>query len=253
MAPTNLSILTHSHRIASLKKRAKREQVKEIVFDDDARAEFLTGFRKRKLAKKEAVKKKAMEREKQERREQRLEHRRALAEQARSNAKEVETAYGAIIDEDEDKWNGVGSGASDKDKEREEEYSDEEQVAHVTVVEEFDPTDIHGTRHSHSDAGDENVDEAESPSRPQESRAPPWSSTSAKKKDKKDAKKIKYQTAAARKAEERKQKNRKAEKADRARGKSKDRKRKRADYLSFHFHLVVQENGMDVIALSRRN
>ncbi|KZT24283.1 hypothetical protein NEOLEDRAFT_1156965 [Neolentinus lepideus HHB14362 ss-1] len=182
----------------------------EIVFDDDARAEFLTGFRKRKLAKKEAVKKKAMEREKQERREQRLEHRRALAEQARSNAKEVETAYGAIIDEDEDEWNGVSS---------KEEYSDEEQVAHVTVIEEFDPTDIHGTRHSHSDASDEDVDESES-------QAPPWSSTSAKKKDKKDAKKIKYQMAAARKAEERKQKNRKAEKADCARGKSKDRKRK---------------------------
>ncbi|TFK54003.1 hypothetical protein OE88DRAFT_1611534, partial [Heliocybe sulcata] len=96
MASTNLSALTQSHRIASLKKRAKREQVKEVVFDEDARKEFLTGFHKRKLAKKEAAKKKAIDREKQERREQRLEHRRALAEQARSNAKEVEKAYGGV-------------------------------------------------------------------------------------------------------------------------------------------------------------
>ena len=40
---------------------------KAVIFDDDARREFLTGFHKRKLAKIEAAKKRSLEREKQER------------------------------------------------------------------------------------------------------------------------------------------------------------------------------------------
>lgn len=37
MAPSNLAVLTKSHQIIARKKRAKKEQVKEVVFDDDAR------------------------------------------------------------------------------------------------------------------------------------------------------------------------------------------------------------------------
>lgn len=81
--------------------------------------DYLTGFHKRKLARKEASKAKALEREKHERTEARrevscvffsvlpdctdviclilffLKKRRALAEQAARNATEVERAYGA--------------------------------------------------------------------------------------------------------------------------------------------------------------
>ena len=84
MEPSNLSTLTNSHKIVAAKRRAKKEQIKEIIFDDAARRyvpqvcesrgspegrerEFLTGFHKRKLQKKEAAKKKALERERQER------------------------------------------------------------------------------------------------------------------------------------------------------------------------------------------
>lgn len=90
MASSNLAVLTSSHKIIAAKRRAKKEQIKEIVFDDTARRyvlrlheldaltdckprEFLTGFHKRKLAKKEAAKTKALEREKQERLEARRE------------------------------------------------------------------------------------------------------------------------------------------------------------------------------------
>jgi ribosomal RNA-processing protein 17 len=78
--------------------------------------EFLTGFHKRKVAKKEEAIKKAKLREKQERLDTRREvclssllfyhfqkfnrfnkHRRALAERAAQNAAEVEKAYGATI------------------------------------------------------------------------------------------------------------------------------------------------------------
>ena len=79
-----MATLTNSHRIVAAKRRAKKEQIKEIIFDDAARRyvpqgydpvdipdgrtrEFLTGFHKRKLQKKEAAKKKALERERQER------------------------------------------------------------------------------------------------------------------------------------------------------------------------------------------
>lgn len=84
MRSSNLATLTHSHRIVAAKRRAKKEQIKEIVFDDAARRyvlqgydsvdipdggtrEFLTGFHKRKLQKKEVAKKKALERERHER------------------------------------------------------------------------------------------------------------------------------------------------------------------------------------------
>ena len=90
MASSNLAVLTKSHNIIAAKKKAKKEQLKEIVFDDAARRwtrsffaqllpltllfrEFLTGFHKRKVQKKEEAKKKAKEREKQERLEARRE------------------------------------------------------------------------------------------------------------------------------------------------------------------------------------
>jgi ribosomal RNA-processing protein 17 len=96
---SNVSLLTQSQKIVAAKKRAKKEQIKEIVFDDNARRcvchytttyslplfmnclnddmlvhrEFLTGFHKRKLEKKEAAKKRAVERQKQEQLETRRE------------------------------------------------------------------------------------------------------------------------------------------------------------------------------------
>ncbi|KAI9569741.1 nucleolar protein 12-domain-containing protein, partial [Boletus coccyginus] len=92
----NITLLTRSHSAIAAKKRAKHAQIKEIVFDDEARRSFLTGFHKRKVARREQAKKKAQLREKQERLETRREHRRALAERAARNAAEVERSYGAL-------------------------------------------------------------------------------------------------------------------------------------------------------------
>lgn len=85
----NLAKLTHSHTVIAAKKRAKRQQISEIIFDDNARRsvyiskhptfflthsrDFLTGFHKRKLAKADAARKKAQERQKQIRLEARRE------------------------------------------------------------------------------------------------------------------------------------------------------------------------------------
>jgi ribosomal RNA-processing protein 17 len=88
---SNIQSLTQSHKVIRAKKKQKREQVPAVVFDEDARRcalhihficrlcitpqhrEFLTGFHKRKVAKKEESKKKAIAREKQERLEARRE------------------------------------------------------------------------------------------------------------------------------------------------------------------------------------
>ncbi|KAL0072439.1 hypothetical protein AAF712_000202 [Marasmius tenuissimus] len=140
--PTNLHVLTQSHTLVASKKRAKRNQVKEVLFDEDARREFLTGFHKRKVAKAEAARKKAAEREKQERLETRREQRRMLKEQAAENAAQVEQAYGAILP-DETEWTGISGTRSDSEREghveQEQEYADEEVLATVAVVEDFDP------------------------------------------------------------------------------------------------------------------
>lgn len=56
-------------------------------------SEYLTGFRKRNLQKKEAAKNRAKEREHKERLQTRREQRQALQEQARENAQLIEKAF----------------------------------------------------------------------------------------------------------------------------------------------------------------
>ena len=174
-----------------------------------------------------------------------------LAERAVKNATEVEKAYGALIsgkhfscwscmelalilsssgDEGED-WGGVSASSSlekgkGKAREHAEEYEDEEQLATVTVVEDFDPdTLLHGPP-----IGRPTRDEAEQGASPTTPSVLPETKTAAKKtstdikksqsKTTAKAKTIKYQTNAARKAERSKQQRRKSEKAQRAGGKS---------------------------------
>jgi ribosomal RNA-processing protein 17 len=123
---------------------------------------------------------------------------------------------------DED-WSGVGTSAIGAE-EQEDEYSDEEQLATVTVVEDFDPSSlIYGPERT---AGDSEVTTAELSSRSSETLKAPANKKASSSLSKKAsvkantrAKKVKYQTAAARKADKRKQLARHTEKAERAGGK----------------------------------
>ncbi|KAL1945649.1 hypothetical protein VTO73DRAFT_1651 [Trametes versicolor] len=238
MAPSNLTTLTKSHTIIAAKKRAKREQIKEVVFDDTARREFLTGFHKRKLQKKEYAKAKAIEREKQERLEARREHRRNLAERAIKNAEETERAYGGIVEDESDSdWDGIADASTSKGKrkasEELEEYEDEEQLATVTVVEEFDPDSlIHGEKPTpDANAASDGVPEVPvalprlkpRPAATPKSKARP-ENYKAKPKTKSKPKDIKYQTIAARKSDRMKERKRRTEKAELAGGKASRRK-----------------------------
>ncbi|ESK97128.1 protein required for cell viability rrp17 [Moniliophthora roreri MCA 2997] len=210
---SNLHLLTHSHSLIASKKRAKRTQVKQVIFDEDARREFLTGFHKRKVAKAEAARKKAAEREKRERLQTKKEQRRMLKEQAAENAAQVERAYGAIISDDETEWHGIQD--SDQ-KEQEHEFGDQEVVATVAVVEDFDPDSLlHGSNDTHNH-GSSSRPKQSPPSVP----APPAIKRDSTKKAKLKPKKIRYETKEARKAERSKQRARRTEKAELAGGKA---------------------------------
>jgi ribosomal RNA-processing protein 17 len=166
-----------------------------------------------------------------------------LAEQAAKNYREVEKAYGAEIsgkdvshnfyfrvfwlmlilfkDNEDDDWDGLSS-ALDKGKgretEHEEEYEGEEQLATVTVVENFDPDVLlHGpSKPEHlSISSSKKLDATPTRSmRPTSAEVRKTQSKTATK-----AKSVKYQSNAARKAERSKQLKRRTEKAERAGGK----------------------------------
>lgn len=218
---TNLAILTQSHKAIAAKRRKKNSQIKELVFDEDARREFLTGFHKRKLAKKEEAKKRAILREKQQRLELRRERRRALAERAARNAAQVEKACGAIADDDDD----AGESVDDDASEIGEEYEGEEQLATVTVVEDFDPAAL--LFHEEQEQQPKCRLPArglvsQSPSTVEGTQANSTAGNMSKKRSK-----VKYQTKAERAAERAKQRARRTEKAERAGGKSSRRRKKR--------------------------
>ncbi|CAE6498328.1 unnamed protein product [Rhizoctonia solani] len=139
MPPSNAALLTRQSVAWAHKKRARQGQVKEIVFDEEARRDYLTGFRKRNTERKKAAKAKAVAKEKQEHLEERRQMRKELKERAQTNFEAVEKAYGgAALD-------FVGIAPASKSDEHEEEYSDEEQLATVAVIEDFDPaTDMLG-------------------------------------------------------------------------------------------------------------
>ncbi|KAI0268650.1 nucleolar protein 12-domain-containing protein [Gloeopeniophorella convolvens] len=214
---SNIDLLTRSHGAVKAKRRQKREQIASVVFDDDARREFLTGFHKRKVAKKEEGRKRALEREKQEHLESRREQRRMLAEQAAENAAKVEEAYGGFVQatESDDEWNGIASSSNGGQKE-EAQYSDEEQLATVTIVEDFDPsTLIHGPASEPPD-----IPSASSHGPVRSSHKAATKETDALENRKKHStKKIRYETKAARKAAQSKQRARRTEKAELAGGK----------------------------------
>ncbi|EIW82804.1 hypothetical protein CONPUDRAFT_151861 [Coniophora puteana RWD-64-598 SS2] len=248
---SNLAILTRHHDVRAAKRRAKKDQINEIVFDDAARREYLTGFHKRKVAKQKAAKEKAVARDKEARLEARREHRRLLAERAAQNAAEVEGAYGAAGGSPElansgNGWDGLTAGPDAQDDagvEEDMEFENEEQLATVTVVEDFDPssfiygpeastseTDPHGDSRSAGDGGDPRtraLPKGKAKNRDDGRAEKKGASVSSGKKEKAKGKKVKYETKAERKTTRTKQFARRTEKAERAGGKVSKKGRRR--------------------------
>lgn len=86
--------------------RKFKRQAEPVLFDDKARHEYLTGFRKRKQARIENSKQKAKERENEERRKARAEARKARKEQAAENVRMEKVAYGGDEDDSDEEENG---------------------------------------------------------------------------------------------------------------------------------------------------
>jgi ribosomal RNA-processing protein 17 len=120
-------------------------------------------------------------------------------------------------DIDDDEWSGIGGEpVAEGETEKAEEYEDEEHLAIVTVVEDFDPhTIIHGPPQiaaSHPVAPPPDLPMPSTTKRKRIDVAGAKANTIAKK--------IRYETKSARKAEKGKQRARRTEKAERAGGKS---------------------------------
>lgn len=154
-----------------------------------------------------------------------------LREKAIENAAQVEAAYGAVLGKivlsllisladiilDDDEWSGI---SLDKGKQKEEEYEDEEILATVTVVEDFDPdTIIHGPTPAALAVPSQ-------PSTTKTKMARKRDLETSKKKFKE--KKVRYQTKGDRNIERTKQRKRRSEKAELAGGKA-SRKRGPSD------------------------
>ena len=199
-------------------------------------SEFLTGFHKRKQERTEQKKARRIEREKQERLEARRQvsdipfkiklrggelssagqNRQMLAERATENAAQVEAAYGGKIVDELD-----AQGPDSEGDMIQEEYENEEHVATVTVVEDFD---IDALIHPEPSAGHPNPGPSsnqDQDGRPERRAAKPKATITSRTPRNKStsAKKHKYETKAARLAEKKKQRTRKLEKAARAGGK----------------------------------
>lgn len=286
MKLSNTEVLTHAHAVIKAKARAKRNQIDHIVFDEDARrfvfvfsprrpvrvfilkscSDYLSGFRKRNILKKEAKKTRAKESDHLQKLEARREHRKALNEQAIENAKQVEEAYGngascflrssvrhRGADLFDDAWHGTIGGDGDaskdeefsgfsskekeKDREVQEAYEDAEQLATVTVIDDFDPATLwnHGSTSAASLDMDVTAKEAAPALRsngrsdepaPRHAAAVQRSTThgeqasrsSKVRSSKTKPKKIAYESKAARKDSRQKQRTRKGEKASLAGG-----------------------------------
>ena len=145
-----------------------------------------------------------------------------LAERATENAAQVEAAYGGEIFDETD-----AQGPDSEGDIIQEEYENEEQVATVTVVEDFDmdalihpePSSEHPGPSSNRDRGGRLERRT---ARPKTTNAPRTLKNKGT-----SAKKTKYGTKAARLAERKKQRTRKLERAARAGGKeSRPKKRK---------------------------
>lgn len=109
MALTNEQVLTRGDKKYAAKKRAK--QAEEVKFDSGSREEFLTGFHKRKLARKENAKKKAAEMNRQ----QRLAERRKLREERKQKLGDLPVLAKEVAQVEELKKIGTSTLDSDTD------------------------------------------------------------------------------------------------------------------------------------------
>ncbi|KAF7192640.1 Ribosomal RNA-processing protein 17 [Pseudocercospora fuligena] len=198
-------------------KKRKRDdrygQIEELTFNPEARQEYLTGFSKRKQARKDHAKEVAIKREKEEK----IKERKALREQKKQEVEEHVQAVNeelkkqnALINGDESEGDFEGfeetstkeEGAAEEVLPSDEEYVDEDKYTTVTV----EPM-------GESDAEDDQEEAEEVPAPAVTKPEPPTKKKRPWQKDGDDKKKVKkkkfrYESKAERAVTRKKQKSR---------------------------------------------
>ncbi|KAK4546229.1 hypothetical protein LTR36_002366 [Oleoguttula mirabilis] len=205
------------------RRKIDAKQVDEITFDPTARQEYLTGFHKRKVARKETAREQAIKRDKEEKVTQRQQIRKERKEDLEKHVKEVDEVLrrqnpdmlsDAESDAEDasgkaDGWNGVG----DEDAE----YVDEDKYTTVTVEAMGDPKADEANHAAEEDAAKAAAAKASKDDAGSKKRI--WSKLGPDGKPKPKKPKFRYESKAERQQTRQKQKNKsKAAKARREKG-----------------------------------
>ncbi|KAI2623286.1 nucleolar protein 12-domain-containing protein [Hypoxylon sp. NC1633] len=196
------------------KRRKVQHSIEEIKFDNDARADYLTGFHKRKLERIKNAQEQAAKRARQEK----IEFRKQLREDRKREVEEHVQSVNAILKQAEqagyigaedtsdkdgstEEWGGFQDTPALEPVDHEEEYIDEERYTTVTVE------SVNVSRDGLSSSKPE-----EEPSEDDEETAgrsdshPPQGSKETTKQSKQKKRKFRYESKSERQLEQRKQK-----------------------------------------------
>ncbi|EHK99814.1 hypothetical protein GLAREA_05898 [Glarea lozoyensis ATCC 20868] len=136
-----VSVLASANRVS--KRRKTDHKIEEISFDNDSRADYLTGFHKRKVARAKQAKVEAEKKEKEER----IQIRKQLREERKQELEEHVEAVNRLLQDmdeptklgfdDEGDWEGIKdddlSIGAVEPIDREQEYVDEDRYTIVTI------------------------------------------------------------------------------------------------------------------------
>ncbi|RIA91967.1 nucleolar protein 12-domain-containing protein [Glomus cerebriforme] len=150
----NLTVLTEGSKIYAKKRKNRIEQVPEVVFDETARREFLTGFHKRKLERKAKAKESALQFSKQERAKARKAAKESVKEQIKQRLAKLQDAInkrnGIIGCESEKEEEETNNSDNEKNNNKEpnviqtEFRSPDNTKTTVTIIEDFNISDTLG-------------------------------------------------------------------------------------------------------------
>ncbi|OTA83078.1 hypothetical protein M434DRAFT_187053 [Hypoxylon sp. CO27-5] len=202
------------------KKRKVQHSIEEIKFDNDARADYLTGFHKRKLQRIKNAQEQAAQRARQEK----IEFRKQLREDRKREVEEHVQTVNAVLkqaqeagyvggeetsEEEADEWGGFQDTPALEPVDHEEEYIDEERYTTVTVESVHVSKDGLSSSKPEEDSSEEGEETAKEgsqhhPGNMEKNRLP-----------KKKKPKFRYETKAERQVNQRKQKSSKSRKKPR--------------------------------------
>lgn len=143
----NTDILSAGSKVYAKKRKAKKETVESVEFDDASRTEFLTGFHKRKVERKNRTKEKyallAKEEKLRNRKELREQRQRLADKNVQEMAAMLRTSLGGPEPEgfESEEENEEDSTAEEKKGPVVQEFKTKSTLTTVTVIEDLDLDD----------------------------------------------------------------------------------------------------------------